>query len=76
MLFTRSLKVSPSLLLIVCLLVFLGLRYGQVPLSPQQRLPATKHPRIALVTFVTEERSYLHLALKSKNREFSACSVW
>lgn len=31
--------------------------------------PSSKKPlRIALVTFVTEERSYLHISLKSKDR--------
>jgi mannan polymerase II complex MNN10 subunit len=31
--------------------------------------PSAKRPlRVALVTFVTEERSYLHISLKSKDR--------
>jgi mannan polymerase II complex MNN10 subunit len=68
----RSLKVPPSLLLILAFCVFLGIHFSQISL-PTQPVPALslekKAPRIALVTFVTEERSYLHLALKSKNRE-------
>jgi hypothetical protein len=71
----RSLKVPPSVLLILGFLLFLGLHFSQVPLPPQPVRPPPpekKTPRIALVTFVTEERSYLHLALKSKNREFPA----
>ena len=71
----RSLKVPPSLLFILCFLVLLGFHFSQVPPPkepPRPPPPEKKVPRIALVTFVTEERSYLHLALKSKNREFPA----
>ena len=35
---------------------------------PAEALPEKKPPRIALMTFVTEERSYHHLSLKSKDR--------
>jgi mannan polymerase II complex MNN10 subunit len=67
----RTLKVPSSLLLILVFCVFLGIHFSQIPLptQPGPAPPEKKAPRIAVVTFVTEERSYLHLALKSKNRE-------
>lgn len=36
---------------------------------PAEAPPERKPLRIALMTFVTEERSYHHLSLKSKDRE-------
>jgi mannan polymerase II complex MNN10 subunit len=69
----RPLKVPPSLLLVIVFCVFLAIHFSPISL-PTQPSPGPsserKAPRIALVTFVTEERSYLHLALKSKNREW------
>lgn len=72
----RNVKVPPSLLLVVVFLVFLGVHFSQTqpPAQPRPPPPEKKAPRIALVTFVTEERSYLHLALKSKNRKLSRAS--
>lgn len=46
------------------------------PLPAAAKKPATttakKPMRVALVTFVTEERSYLHISLKSKDRTWHA----
>ena len=81
---TRSLKVSPSLLLLIILLAFCGwqLSQGQGPQlqrvggalgfqsSPQAE--RTGKPRIAVMTFVTGQKSYLHLSLKSKDRKLPA----
>ncbi|KAJ4296187.1 hypothetical protein N0V90_006231 [Kalmusia sp. IMI 367209] len=85
----RSLRVPPSLLLIIAFCAFLGWHFSQTPTIDQapappptaplpppaeQRLasaadkaPEKKPLRVALVTFVTEERSYIHISLKSKD---------
>ncbi|KAJ4345366.1 uncharacterized protein N0V89_011496 [Didymosphaeria variabile] len=96
----RSLRIPPTLLLLLVFSGFLGWHFSQSPLPdlapaprpppppPAERKPATavekkpsaavvkqkpapaspKKPlRVALVTFVTEERSYLHISLKSKD---------
>jgi hypothetical protein len=81
---TRSLKVSPSMLLLIILLAFCGwqLSQGQGPklqrvesaLGFQTSLQAerTGKPRIAIITFVTGQKSYVHLSLKSKDRKLTA----
>jgi hypothetical protein len=71
----RSLRVPPSLLLLVAFLVFFGWQLSQGPRHEDgpigsQVIPG-KAPRIALMTFVTEQRSYLHLSLKNKARKTS-----
>jgi hypothetical protein len=72
----RSLRVPPSLLLLVVFLVFFGWQLSQGPRHEEgplgsQVIPGEKKaPRIALMTFVTEQRSYLHLSLKNKDRKF------
>lgn len=38
---------------------------------PAEAPAEKKTPRIAIMTFVTEERSYHHLSLKSKDREWA-----
>lgn len=69
----RSLKVSPSLILFLIFCAFLGWNFSQSPLPdpaprPPPSKPEEKKPsRIALVTFVTEQRSYLYLSLRSKD---------
>ena len=37
--------------------------------APAEAAAERKMPRIALMTFVTEERSYHHLSLKNKDRK-------
>jgi mannan polymerase II complex MNN10 subunit len=36
--------------------------------APPKEPPKPKQPRVAVVTFVTDQRSYLHLSLKNKDR--------
>ncbi|KAH9879100.1 hypothetical protein J1614_002535 [Plenodomus biglobosus] len=66
----RSLKVPPSLFLALIFLAFFGWQLCQgpshepPPAPPPE--PVKKAPRVAIMTFVTEERSYLHLSLKNK----------
>lgn len=77
----RSLKIPPAFLFLLVFLAFFGWQLSQGPshedapidMSP---VPAeapieNKTPRIALMTFVTEERSYHHLSLKSKDRKLN-----
>ncbi|KAH7399353.1 galactosyl transferase GMA12/MNN10 family-domain-containing protein [Pyrenochaeta sp. MPI-SDFR-AT-0127] len=71
----RSLRrVPPSLLLLLVFLVFFGWQLSQGPSHeappPPPAPPAEvekKVPKIALMTFVTEQRSYLYLSLKNKD---------
>jgi mannan polymerase II complex MNN10 subunit len=76
----RTLKVPPSLLLLIVFLAFFGWQLSQgtrhevgpvgtqvIPQSGGEK-PA---PRIALMTFVTDQRSYLHLSLQNKDRKHS-----
>ncbi|KAJ4372322.1 hypothetical protein N0V83_004096 [Neocucurbitaria cava] len=75
----RSLRrVPPSLLLLLVFLAFFGWQLSQGPnhefLPTSAPTPAdtdTRPPRIAIVTFVTEQRSYLYLSLKNKDRKLS-----
>ncbi|KAF1951811.1 hypothetical protein CC80DRAFT_508458 [Byssothecium circinans] len=76
--FTRSVRVSPfAIILVICF--FLGYHFTQNPISTDLAYYAAPHghttteksgkgngQRVALVTFVTEERSYLHASLKGK----------
>jgi mannan polymerase II complex MNN10 subunit len=68
-------KVPSSLVLILVLLAFLVWRVSQdssyVALSPSS-VPVEaeiKSPRVAIMTFVTEQRSYLYLSLKNRDRK-------
>jgi len=75
----RSLKIPPAFLFLVVFLVFFGWQLSQGPSHehapvdvspiPAEAPAENKTPRIALMTFVTEERSYHHLSLKSKDRK-------
>ena len=77
----RSLKIPPAFLFLLVFLAFFGWQLSQgtsheegtVNMSPiPAEAPAEKKtPRIAIMTFVTEERSYHHLSLKSKDREWA-----
>lgn len=75
----RSLKIPPAFLLLLVFLAFFGWQLCQGPSHEESPIdmsavPAeggpveNRTPRIALMTFVTEERSYHHLSLKSKDR--------
>lgn len=76
----RSFKIPNSLLLLIVFLAFFGwqlsqgTRHENAPVD-RQVIPQTdgdggnKAPRIALMTFVTDQRSYLHLSLKNKDRK-------
>jgi mannan polymerase II complex MNN10 subunit len=53
-----------------------GARPGVPPLQPVQSVQPVEpvksepqKPRIAVVTFITDQKSYLHLSLKNKDRE-------
>lgn len=73
----RSFRLPPTLLLLIVFLAFFGWQLSQgtkhesgpvgsevIPLAEGER----RTPRIALMTFVTDQRSYLHLSLKNKDR--------
>jgi mannan polymerase II complex MNN10 subunit len=75
-------RIPPSLLLLVLFLAFFGWQLSQgtkhedgpigheVILQDENEAFGEKRtPRIALMTFVTEQRSYLHLSLKNKDRK-------
>jgi mannan polymerase II complex MNN10 subunit len=74
----RSFKLPPSLLLLIVFLAFFGwqlsqgTRHENAPVDSEV-IPQThggkQTPRIALMTFVTDQRSYLHLSLKNKDRK-------
>lgn len=90
----KSLRVNPSVVffLIFCALFGWHLSNGSqshdesIPLPPQDPPPPPdepvkpKAPRIAVVTFVTDQRSYIHLSLQNKDRKYTkegpyACSA-
>jgi mannan polymerase II complex MNN10 subunit len=78
----RALKIPPAVLFLLVFLIFFGWQLSQGPSheegpvsmapvpaeAPAERPAEKKTPRIAVVTFVTEERSYHHISLKSKDR--------
>ncbi|KAF9699437.1 hypothetical protein EKO04_002394 [Ascochyta lentis] len=77
----RSLKIPPAFLFLLVFLALFGWQLSQGPSheeapinmspvpaeAPAEAPPEQRMPRIALMTFVTEERSYHHLSLKSKD---------
>jgi mannan polymerase II complex MNN10 subunit len=75
----RSFKVPPKLLLLILFLAFFGWQLSQgtkheespvgSEVIPQAEGEERHAPRIALMTFVTEQRSYLHQSLKNKDRK-------
>ena len=79
----RTLKIPPAVLFLLVFLAFFGWQLCQGPSheegpvsmapvpadAPVEQADENKTPRIAVVTFVTEERSYHHISLKSKDRE-------
>ncbi|KAI4921520.1 hypothetical protein J4E85_008865 [Alternaria conjuncta] len=74
MLIRSARQIPPSLLVLLVFLVFLGWQLSQGPSHeepPPPPPPPTKEDnrpsRIAVVTFVTDQRSYLHLSLKNKD---------
>jgi hypothetical protein len=84
----RSFKVPPTLLLGILFLAFFGWQLSQgtkheespvgseaIPQPEGERRPAA--PRIALMTFVTEQRSYLYQSLRNKDRKHprAPCSL-
>jgi mannan polymerase II complex MNN10 subunit len=79
----RSFRLPPSLLLLILFLAFFGWQLSQgtkheegpvgsevVPMEEG----GMRAPRIAIMTFVTDQRSYLHLSLKNKDRKHSSAS--
>jgi mannan polymerase II complex MNN10 subunit len=85
----RALKIPPAFLFLVVFLAFFGWQLSQgrtheegpvgmapVPAeAPDERPAEKKTPRIAIMTFVTEERSYHHISLKSKDRKSSRIAI-
>ncbi|KAH7124168.1 galactosyl transferase GMA12/MNN10 family-domain-containing protein [Dendryphion nanum] len=79
----RSLRIQPAILLFLAFCAIFGWHLSSgaeperpapivnppPPPAPPPPAPAKSNtpPRIAVVTFVTEERSYLHLSLKNKD---------
>lgn len=76
----RSLRLPPSLLVLLVFLAFLGWQLSQGPRHesaplgfagmgdappPKKEEEEKRPPRVALMTFVTDQRSYLHLSLKN-----------
>jgi mannan polymerase II complex MNN10 subunit len=79
---TRSLRLSPSFLLIILVLALFVWQLNKEPgeerclrnqVLPQDAIVEKEGPRIALMTFVTNQRSYLHLSLQNKDRKL--CSL-
>lgn len=82
----RSLRLPPSLFVLLIFLAFFGWHLSQgwshepAPLDvagmgnapPSKDEDDKQPPRVALMTFVTNERSYLHLSLKNHDREHIA----
>jgi mannan polymerase II complex MNN10 subunit len=77
----RSIRVPPSLLLLIFFLAFFGWQLSQgtkheegpvgSQVIPQEE--SDRHtPRIALMTFVTDQRSYLHQSLRNKDRQHTS----
>ncbi|KAI4631871.1 uncharacterized protein J4E87_002578 [Alternaria ethzedia] len=74
MLIRSARQIPPSLFVLLVFLVFLGWQLSQGP-SHEEPPPPPAPPakgdnrpsRIAVVTFVTDQRSYLHLSLKNKD---------
>jgi mannan polymerase II complex MNN10 subunit len=75
-------SIPPSLLLLILFLAFFGWQLSQgtkheegevgsqvIPQEDNEGTEQKRTPRIALMTFVTEQRSYLHLSLKNKDRK-------
>jgi hypothetical protein len=85
----RSLKIPPASVLLLLFLGFFGWQLcqgftheeapvGTAPTPAQKNdnaPPEKKAPRIAIMTFVAEERSYHHLSLKNKDREYYISSL-
>lgn len=80
----RSLKIPPASVLLLLFLGFFGWQLCQGPThesdpvgtatTPAQQQenasPEKKAAHIAIMTFVTDERSYNHISLKNKDREY------
>ncbi|CAI6332481.1 unnamed protein product [Periconia digitata] len=77
---SRSIRAPPSLILLLALCFFLGYQFSRSPFVPTTALCASPSdstsiaepgrangPRIAIVTFVTSEYSYMYTSLKGKN---------
>ncbi|KAF1994059.1 glycosyltransferase family 34 protein [Amniculicola lignicola CBS 123094] len=72
-------KGSHSVLLFLALCAFLGWHFSrgprlegtsdvaQVPGKTESKAPVKKGPRIAIVTYATYEKSYIHLSLRNKD---------
>jgi hypothetical protein len=84
----RSLKIPPASALSLLFLGFLGWQLCQGPTHEETPVgtaptpaekndapPEKKAPRIAIMTFVAEERSYHHISLQNKDREYRASSL-
>ena len=81
----RTHKLPPAFLFLLVFLAFFGWQLSQGPSheeasvsmspmpaeAPADAAAERKKPRIALMTFVTEERSYHHLSLKNKDRKLN-----
>lgn len=75
----RSVRGIPlALIFVIFFLSFFGWQLCQGSyhesssvLTAQNEEARKKPLRVALMTFVTEQRSYLHLSLKNKDRKFS-----
>jgi mannan polymerase II complex MNN10 subunit len=73
----RSVRVPPVLILFLIVCALLGWQFSQHSSQPSPLTAASKIdpvtgkpiPRIALVTFITDEKSYIHLSLKNKDRK-------
>ncbi|KAF1840597.1 glycosyltransferase family 34 protein [Cucurbitaria berberidis CBS 394.84] len=68
----RSLRrIPPSLLLLLVFLAFFGWQLSQGPNHDAPEAPRAevgkKSPRIAVLTFITQQRSYVYLSVKNKD---------
>jgi hypothetical protein len=60
------------LMVLIVILVFIVLQLMTSESTPSTEFKSTpNNPRVAIVTFTTDEHSYTHLSLKNKNRKLS-----
>ncbi|ORX95314.1 galactosyl transferase GMA12/MNN10 family-domain-containing protein [Clohesyomyces aquaticus] len=70
----RSLRISPSVALFLLFCAFLGWQLSHGPIAGQPIDPPgpgaaspRQTPRIAIVTLITQEKSYIHMSLRNKD---------
>jgi hypothetical protein len=71
----RARRLAGVLLLLSCLILFTasrredGLSFHPSSIPSLSTIGLAKKPRVAIVTFVTNQNSYMHLSLRNKARK-------